>query len=380
MSRRGRGEGTIGKRADGRWCARISIPTATGGRRRVSVYGRTRAEVARKLADAQRQVASGIPLADQRTTVGAYLSWWADEVLPGTVKPSTLASYRWLLAHYVIPHIGHRRLARLSPQNVQWMMNELHARGLSASSQRLARAVLRRALSHAVKWEMVSRNAAALVDVPRRHGSRLDDVLTMDEARAVMSTSAGTLLGDVIAVAIGTGLRKGELLALRWEHLDLDAMTLTVVGSLSRRPGVGLVEDTPKTSRSRRTIPMPGFVVQALRSQKVRQAAERLAAGPMWCHDGHVFTTPRGTPLDPSNVLRAFQAACVSAGIGSRRFHALRHSAATLMLASGVPLEVVSRTLGHAGLAITADLYARVLPAAQQEAAQRLHAVLGGAS
>jgi integrase len=282
-----------------------------------------------------------------------------------------------MLNRYVLPGIDHVQLAKLGPQHVQAIMRGLEGRGLSAATRRQARAILRRALRDAERWGFVTRNAAALVNAPRSEASKLDDVLSLDEARALLDTARGTRLEALVTVVLAIGLRKGEALALRWEDVDTDAGTLTVRGTLKRRPGVGLVLDTPKTERGRRTIPLPTICLTVLRDHRRRQLEDRLAAGELWQDRGHIFATPVGTPVDPDNLTKQFHALCEQAGIARRRFHALRHSAATLMLAMGTPLEVISKTLGHAGYAITADVYARVVPQLQREAAEAMDRALG---
>jgi integrase len=319
-----------------------------------------------------------MPLGDSRTTTATFLLLWCGEVLPGTVKDRTADGYRDILERYVIPAIGSVRLLDLRPEHVHRMLRSLEEGGLSVSTRRLARTVLRRALAHAERWELVPRNVAALIDAPRHRPARIDDALSIDDARCLLQGCGGTVLGSVVACALGTGLRRGEVLGLKWSDVDLEVGQLAVLRTLSRRVGVGLVVDEPKTERSRRVVPLPAFTVATLREQRSRQAAERLAAGPEWEGDGYVFTTARGRPLDPDNVTTRFANLTDRLGLGRRRFHCLRHSAATAMLAAGVPLEVVSRTLGHAGLAITADIYARVLPPAQRDAADRLESALGG--
>ncbi|MGI9576664.1 MAG: tyrosine-type recombinase/integrase [Microthrixaceae bacterium] len=377
MTRRGNGEGTVTHRKDGRWEGKYHVEIA-GQIKRRSVYARTRAEAARLLREAQQQEALGLPDPNRRQRTGDYLLWWVENVAPATVKESTAEDYRWDLEHYVIPYIGRVPLAKLQPSHVQSMLRALEERGLSISTRRLARAVLRRALSHAERWGMVSRNAAALVDAPRSDGSRLDDALTLDEARSLLAAASGGRLEALVTVVLGVGLRKGEALALRWSDIDLEAATLTVRHTLKRRKGRGLVLGTTK-NRSHRTLPMPDLCVGALRSHRQGQLEERLKAGPDWVDTDHVFTTPIGTPVDPDNLTKAFHRLCDEAGIGHRRFHALRHSAATIMHAAGVPLEVISKTLGHAGYSITADIYARVGEELARRAASDMDRALSGA-
>jgi integrase len=233
-------------------------------------------------------------------------------------------------------------------------------------------AVLRRALSHAERWGMVTRNAAALVDVPRLDGAKLDDALDVNQAQVLLGAARGHSLEALVTVALAVGLRRGEALALQWNHIDLDHSTLAVGGTLKRRPGRGLIVDTPKTANARRTIALRSICVRALRRHKMRQVEIRLAAGTLWNETGFVFVTPIGTPIDPRNLTREFHRLCSKAGLPRLRFHALRHSAATIMLAQGVPLEVISKTLGHRGYAITSDIYAKVGHDLQRTAADAI--------
>lgn len=371
--RRGPHEGSIFQRAsDGRWVGSVHVGYDAGKRVRKVVYGKTRKEVANKLSKALREAQAGTLVLDERRTVGDYLTWWVTNVAPATVKDSTADQYAWIVKRYLDPHLGKVKLAKLGPLHVQQMLASMEKEGLSAATRRQTRAILRRALGHAERYGYVARNAAALVDCPRDDGPRLDDTLSLDDATRLLGAAPGDPLEALVTVALTVGLRKGEALALTWENIDLDARTLTVAATLTRRTGYGLVVGTPKTDRSRRTVALPSTCVKALQAHRRRQAADRLAAGDLWHPGGFVFTTPTGTPLDPRNVTRDFQALCTRARVGPRRFHALRHSAATLMLAQGVPLEVISKTLGHSGLAITADVYAKVGVELQRQAADAI--------
>jgi integrase len=359
-SRRGHGEGSIHKRNDGRWCGVVDLGWENGKRKRKYVYGETRRAVAEKMVAAQRAKDQGLPLPDERRTTGQYLEWWIAEVVPGTVKARTAEGYAGIVNRYLVPQLGTVRLTRLGPEHVQEMMRALEERGLSPRTRQYARAVLRRALGHAERWGIVVRNAAALVDSPKLPPPRTDDALDIADAKALLTAAHGDRLEALVTLALSVGLRKGEALGLKWDAVDLDAGFLRVAASLDRVRGKGLVLSEPKTARSRRAIPLPEACAEALRGHRFRQIGERLRAGDSWQDDGFVFTTPLGAPLDPRNVTRWFHALAQRAGLGKWRFHALRHSAATLMLAQGVPLEVISRTLGHAGYAITADVYAHV--------------------
>ncbi len=358
--RRGHGEGSVYRRPEGGWAGTVEIGRDPSGRRRRKVVkARTKGEVLDALEQVRRNVADGLPVVDQRRATADYLYWWADTALPGTVKESTAADYRQVIRRYLEPSLGSVPLAKLGPQHVRAMLADLDHRGLSPATQRYARAVLRRALGQAEAWGLVARNVASIVEGPRKATTRLDDALEASEAQAVLDAAAGDRLEAFAYLILTLGLRRGEALALRWSNVDLDRGEVTIAGTLSRRPGVGLVIDTPKTAAAARTIPLVAGLTDVMKEHRRRQAQERLAAS-WWAEDDFVFTSPVGTPLDPSNVLRWWHELTIRAGIGRRRIHAARHTAATLLLDRDVPLEVVSAILGHASLSITADVYARV--------------------
>jgi hypothetical protein len=201
-----------------------------------------------------------------------------------------------------------------------------------------------------------------MVDPPRRTGVKLDDALDAEEASAVLAAAKGDRLEALAVLVLAVGVRQGEALASRWDEIDLDAGTLRVTKA--------------KTDAGVRTVALPAFVVSALRSHRRRQAEARVAAFE-WDDTGLVFPSTIGTRIDRRNILRWWHDLTIRAGVGRRRFHASRHTTATLMLNNGVPLEVVSATLGHAGLAITADVYAKVRPQLQRQAADAMEQVLG---
>lgn len=358
--RRGTGEGSVYQRADGRWVASVEAGMDRDGRRRrPRAVRRTKREALAALDDLRRQADQGVT-PERTQSVGEFLEWWLAAVVPDTVRPSTVDAYADVVRLYIAPHVGRVKLAKLSPQHVKSMLRAMETDGLSPRTRQYARAVLRRALRWAEQHGLVVRNVAALVDGPRKTGTKLDDTLDAAGAAAVIAAAAGDRLEALAVVVLRLGLRKGESLALRWDDIDLDAGTLAVRGTLKRRRGGGLYVDTTKTDAGMRQLPLVAGTAEALREHRRRQATERLALGPLWTDTGHVFTTATGTPLDPRNVNRWWSALCERAGLGHRRFHAARHTAATLLLDQGVPLEVVSAVLGHAGLAITADVYAKV--------------------
>ena len=372
--RRGSGEGSIYQRGDGRWVGSVDLGYGREGRRRKVVYGRTQAEVRDKVRELQRQVESGLPLPDTQLTVGELLERYLRDVVPGRVAASTEDNYRTLARLHLVPALGRTKLAKLTPMDVQLFLRDKLAEGYSASTVRALRKLLVQAIGQAERWGLVPRNVAALTDGPKLP-AREGRSLTPEQARTLLDSVRGDRLEACYVLLLSLGLRRGEALGSAWSDLDLDAGLLRVRKAL-KKEGSAVVLGDVKTAGSRRAVNLPAPVVTYLRAHKARQATERLAAGTSWTDSGLVFTTSVGTPLDPDNFRRRFAAITEKAGIGRWHVHELRHSAASIMLASGVPLEVVSKVLGHASIRITADVYGHVMDPQRQHAADTIGAVL----
>jgi integrase len=377
--RRGQGEGSIFQRSDGRWVATIDLGFMDGRRRRKWIYGQTRKEVADKLRVAQNLADKGALVADERQTVGQYLDWWVANVLPGTVKPSTAVSYATKIRVHIAPAIGHVRLSKLSPAHVQAMLNAKRDAGQSQRSVQYIHAIVRRALGQAEKWGLVSRNVAKLIDTPRVERVEVMP-FTADEASALLEAVEGDRLAALYSVAVAVGLREGEALALQWSDVDFEAGTLRVRRTVQRLKRSGaerseLVYSEPKSAKSRRTIALPNVCVDALREHRRRQAEERLKVGPWWQDAGLVFSTGTGGPIDARNLVTHFRRQCAKAGLGRRRFHDLRHTCASLLLAQGVHPRVVMELLGHSQISLTMNTYSHVMPLLQRETAEQMDAI-----
>jgi integrase len=369
--RRGAGEGSIRLRSDGRWEGRYELGWTVEGRRRRSVFGTTRQDVVTKLRTAFAQQERGEPPTDERTTVSAFLERWL-RGLPSRVRPGTTERYSTLLRKHVIPTLGGVKLARLTPQHVEALLSEKLAEGLSPRTVWCVRSTLRTALADAVRSGEVSRNAAGLSRPPHVEGYHVEP-MAPSQAVTILDSVAGSDLEAPVTLAMFTGLRLGEVLGLRWEDVDLSVRRLRVEGALHRRAGAWVLE-LAKTDRSRRSLVLPEPAVEVLAQHRQRQLAWRLQAGPRWrpSIDGLVFTRPSGQPMWAPEVTRRFRVAQETAGLRSVRFHDLRHAAATLMLASGTDLKVVSEVLGHSTIATTANVYAGVLDTLKVDAADRL--------
>lgn len=373
--RRGHNEGTISKRPDGLWQARVSLgyridPKGEPQRVRKSVYGKTRKEVVEKMDALRRGHEQGLPVDLKRQTVAQYLTQWLEDSVKPTVRPRTHVSYSQLVQKHIIPALGTLQLAKLAPQHVQKMMKDLAAKGLSPRTIQYVRAVLRRALGQGEKFGLIPRNVATLVDPPRsvhRDNVYLDD----RQASAFLNAVEGDPFEALYAVSLWLGLRQGEALGLRWDDIDFDNLTLTVRYQVQRIGGK-LTLTEPKTKKSRRTVPLPKRVAVKLREHRLRQLEARLTAGEKW--DGSwnlVFTTSIGTPLDARNVIRPFKAILAKAGLPDMRWHDLRHSSATLQLAYGATTREIMETLGHSQETMT-NLYAHVVPELQRRTMDRM--------
>lgn len=414
--RRGHNEGSIKQRADGLWEARISLPA---GKRR-SYYGKTRREAQDKLRAALRDLDIGLDLSAGRQTVGQFLDRWLDDVVRPNRAAKTAATYADIVRLHLVPGIGHHPLAKLTPQHVAALLKAKTDVGLSPRTVHHLRAVLRAALNQAMRWGLVSRNVAALVESPRQQRGDVRP-LNPAEARALLAAVEGDRLACLFRLALTLGLRQGEVLGLSWSDIDLDGRTLRVRHALQRVGGKRTLKE-PKSEKSRRTLTLPPSLVSALRAHRDRQAFDQAAAGDRWQGSGLVFTTSIGTPLDARNVIRAWhrvqlrqtdqrieRAYRAANGIPSdaplsraqsaalaviradpnhpmhaahalprRPFHSTRHTAASLLLAEGVSVKVVQEVLGHSLLSTTADIYGHLFPEAFDGAADAMERALAG--
>ena len=375
MTRRGAAEGTIYFRPDKElWCTQVHLGYADGKRKRKTIYGKTRKEVAEKLKVLLREQQQGQLAATGRQTVGEMLQDWLAHIKP-TVRPRTYDSYESTVRVHLLPAFGGIQLGKLTTKHITALLEQKEAAGLSPRTRRYIRMVLRMALDAAVDDHRVPRNVALQAPNPRveRHEIR---VLSPDEARQLLDAARGDRLEALYSVALALGLRQGEALGLRWSDIDLERGRLQVRHSLQRIGGkLQLVQ--PKTDKSRRMIDLPLAIVKALRDHKVRLLEERMAA-PEWHNHDLVFPTTKGTYLEKSGITKRFAKLLVKAGLPEMRFHDLRHSCASLLIAQGVPLKTIQGLLGHTSISMTGDVYGHLLPAALKEAAQIMDDIVSG--
>lgn len=394
MSKSGQYQGNYRERYPGKWEGAVRLGWKDGKRHRVSFYGSTRLEVQRLVADAVKAFQDGGVIKVKRQTLGSFLDDWLEDTVKPTVRPRTYVSYKLMVDTHIRPALGHIELSKLTPQNVQAFLNEkckceckstkkeTHdgepekpRKILSTRTVLYARAILRRALGQALKWGMVTRNVAALVDPPKMTRKEVQP-LDADGAKQLLKVAKGTTFEALFSVGLAVGLRLGEVLGLRWEDVDLRGGTLRVVSQLQKIDGeYRLVE--PKSKQSRRVIPLPQQAIDALTDLRLTQEFQKKpAAGEKWRGWGLVFMSELGTPLDERNVRRALYNLLDKANLPRVRFHDLRHTCASLLLAQGVPARVVMEVLGHSQITLTLDTYSHVSTLVLQDAADKMTAAL----
>jgi integrase len=368
--RRGRGEGSIYQRADGTWCATYSAGyNADGKRIRRTVFGETKDEVTGKMARVQTSKLDGTLAETSKTRLAAYLERWLEDASRPMIRKTTHANYKAVIHNHINTRIGGIPLQKLDPSHVQGLYAEMERDKVSAHVRRMTHAVLRRALKQAVRWGLIIRNVCDAVDPPRV-AKRTITPLTAEQVHQLLKVAEGDRYHALYVLAVGSGLRLGELFGLHWQHVNLEAQALTVCQSLQELNGqLELAE--PKTSKSRRRVDLPRTVVDALWKHKKRMLAEGFAAVP-W-----VFCNAHGGPLRRSHFHREnFKPLLKRAKLPAIRFHDLRHTSATLLLSAGVHPKVVQERLGHSQISVTLDIYSHVLPTMQIEAAGKLDRLL----
>lgn len=374
MSRRSPGEGSVYQLADGTWRGFVDLGWRGGRRRRKYVRGRTKAEVQREVRRLAREAEEGRLSPERAPTLTAWLERYLDEVAAPKVRPSTLHRYRQEVRLYIGPSLGRIRLDKLAPDRISDFYQE-QLRQLSPGSVRRLHALLRRSLSVALRWKLITWNPATAVDPPSLAPVEVHPY-TAEEAGLFLDAVAGTRHEARWLLAIALGLRQGEALGLTWRDVDFDRRLIHVRQALQYRPGDGLHLVQPKTAKSRRVIPLPQAVANALKQHQLDQLAERKDAGEFWEDWGLVFTTGFGTPLSPRNDYREFRRIVERVGLRRVRLHDLRHTAATLMLGQAVSPRVIMEMLGHSQISITMNLYSHVTVELSRDAADRVQDLL----
>jgi len=384
--KRGNSEGSIYLMKDGRWRAAISTGKSADGKPKRTVFtAATRHEVKDELTKALRDQQLGIPIVSEKQTVAKFLDHWLEQVVRPKARPKTLRTYSDLVKHHIAPGLGEIPLGKLSPQSVRELLNARLAAGLSPRTVKHILVTLRGALAVAFKDGQIPRNVAALVDPPRvpKYEAKVFDP---EQARAFLEAARGFRLETAFTTAVALGMRQGEILGLQWSDVDFETASLAIRAALQRVDSK-LIQVETKSERSRRQVPIPATCLSSLANHKRAQDREREWAGSRWHETGYVFTTRIGTPMDPRDLLREYYRITrpkpkskdtppPALGFPAIRFHDLRHSAATLLLAQGVSPRYITELLGHSQVSFTMQTYAHVLPQIQKEVAAKMDEIL----
>jgi integrase len=389
MGKRGNGEGSIYPfKRDGvkvGYRGSYTVHTASGPKRRY-VSGKTREDVRQKLTKAMAGRDTGLVVDDKNMSFGEFLDAWISDTVRGTVRDSTLWRDKSLIANHIKPALGRIKLKNLNAIHLQGMYRDRLDRGisedkgLSGSTVQKIHHIVHKALGQAVKWDLIPRNPAESVKAPTPSSKEMRP-LSADEARTLLRAAKGNRLEALYILAVHTGMRRGELLGLKWDDVDLDTgvprvrvrRTLTRTGG-----GKGLALGEPKTKASRRTVRLTPGAVDALRRHRARQAEERLKVGNLYADRGLVFAGESGGLINPSNLRqRSFIPLLRAAGLPQITFHDLRHTCASLLFSKNVHPKFVQELLGHARVAITLDIYSHMLPGMGGEAADAMGDALG---
>jgi len=378
MGRRGNGEGSITRhKKSGLWMARYTVETPTGPKRR-TIYAETRKEAAEKLAKALADRANGIVFDDKNLTLGEYLDRWLSDAVRGTVRESTYSRDKYLATNHVKPSIGRVKLKNVNALHLQSLYRERLDSGLSGSTVQKIHHVLHKALTQAMRWDLIPRNPADSVKAPTPTPKEMHP-LSVLETRQLLEAARGDRLEALYVLAIHTGMRRGELLALKWADVDLDLATVRVRRTLTRgEDGRGYVVGAATKSGKGRHVRLTPHAVEALKRHRARQAKEKLKVGGLYRDQDLVFAGEGGNPINPSNLRnRSFKPLLERAGLPRITFHDLRHTCASLLFQRNVHAKFVQELLGHASVAITLDTYSHMLPGMGGEAAKAIDEALG---
>jgi integrase len=355
--------------------ASVTKPAYTAeGRKRRTLYGKTRQEVAAKLAKALTDREDGLYFDADGLKLGVYLSRWLEDSVKDTVRNTTYERYEQISRTHIVPMLGSIKVKALSPTHVRGLYKEKLS-SLSPRTVRYIHVTLHKALKQAVSDGLIPRNVTEAVKPPQGRREEISP-LTPEQVKMLLDAASGDRLEALYVLAVHTGLRQGELLGLKWDDIDLEAGTLQVRRALiTAREGPRLA--APKTKGSRRRVSLTGVAAEALKGHLERQLEEIDRAGSLWQENALVFASETGTPLDRHALTsRQFKPLLKRAGLPHFRFHDLRHTCATLLLSKNVNPKVVSEMLGHAAIAITLDTYSHVLPNMQDSAARALEEAL----
>lgn len=361
--RRGNHEGSIQQLPSGSWRAQISIH----GKRESATF-QTRKDAETWNRQMARQIDDGYDSSRSKVFLEEYLQNWLASS-KAMLAARTWEHYEQLARTHILPDLGKCRLSELRTEHIQKTYDRLILKGVGAPTVSKIHVFLRRVLDHAVKTEVIRRNPANAAMPPRKQHKEMQ-ILDEEQVDLLLICAMDSRLETLLRLAIYTGMREMEILGLKWSDLNVSRRTIKIERQLARSKSGKDVFAPLKTRSSRRTIELGEPLIASLNRQRERLQAEKEAAGDKWQDFDLIFPTNLGTPMHPRNLLRDFKRLLAKAGLPERRFHDLRHTTASLLLANNIPVVTVSKILGHANTSTTLNTYSHWVPGTQYAAVE----------
>lgn len=389
MSRRGKGEGCITKRKDGSWQASIKVGVKDNGKdKRKYFYGKTRKEVQEKLTKSVHEVNQGTYTEPSKLIVGEWLDTWINEYMKNNIRQNTWKSYETQIRVHIKPEIGQLKLSKLNTSHVQALLNckfeggrkDGKEGGLSNRSIKYIHTVLHSALEQALKENIIMVNPCNAIKMPKKDEEKKIMYLTLEQVRIFLEYAKESRFYSAYVLALNTGLRRGEIVGLKWDCIDFEKATLAVkLNAVITNEGTVLSK--PKTKSSIRTIPVPQSALKELKRHQLKQLEYKNfhMRGAYEEHD-MVFPNEFGKPMDPNNFARNFNGIMKRIKKEHTNFpditlHCLRHTFATLSLESGIPAKTIQEILGHSTISMTLDLYSHVTEKMKFDASEKINKI-----
>jgi len=380
MAKRGNGEGTIAKRPDGTWWARVSVGYDDNGKqKRKAFYGKTRQEVAQKMIEAQNKVNNRVYIEPSKMTVAQWMDIWLKEYKKPVIRLSTYNSYVHKVNYYIVPNIGYLRLSQLKNKDVQGFANSLSQKGISSVyAKDIVNEILKPAMEKAIDNELILKNPVRNISFNKTEKKEIR-VLSQEEQNRFVNIAKKAYLGEVFILLLGTGLRIGEALAITWEDIDFQNKTLRINKSVycTKDPDDPSAKITPiitypKTKAGIRTVPLIASMIELLKQVKKNQAERILWSGDKFINNNLVFCTRKGGLLRSSDMRQRLIPIAKEANIENLHIHCLRHTFATRGLEEGIELKVMQEFLGHANIEVTGNVYTHVLAEKKTQSIEKL--------
>ena len=365
------GAGSITRRKDGTYEARVYVTTTEGERKRISRYGKTHDEAAEKLAKAKELEDKGVPTPAKAWTLADFLAYWLEEIVKPNQRPNTYDKYETMVRLYLVPRLGKKKLTKLSTADLRKFFKELANAGAGGSTRQECMKTLRNALNRAMREELILRNVATLVDMPQ---ATAKEVIPWSgrEAITFLRSARSHRLYAAFVFSIVLGLRRGELLGLRWIDLDLSTGTAHPRKQVLRRKKVGLVHADLKTEHSKGALPLPRLCLEALGERRMVQRLEKEKAGERWTEMDLVFTTETGGMIDPDGFSGTFERRVIRSTVRRIPLHHTRHTTGSLLALLGVHPNDAQKILRHSRIATTLEIYTHVTSDSQRAAVAKL--------